>query len=386
MRILFISNLFPDTTEPYRGLDNVTVLHHLRALGHEARALSPRPMLRRRPLLPRGMDAVFAPEYVPALYVPKAGGLFNHRLMAAALRPALARLRASWKWDVVLASWLFPDAWAAAHAGADAPLALIAQGSDVHVYLKSRPRRAAILDACSRARAVITRSESLAVLLGGAGVPGVKLKPVHNGVDTGVFHGGDRSEARRALGLPEDGRWLLFVGNLLPVKDPEFLLRAFQRVNRAENDTRLALAGRGPMRAALEKCAAELGIAGRVRFLGPQDAAQIGQWMRAADLFCMTSRNEGLPNVILESQACGLPVVSTRVGGIHEVVDEVWKGALTPPGDLDAWVDAALQRLRQPAGRARLSELGMARAWPNVARFYENALNEALAQSASPAH
>lgn len=378
MKIVFISNLFPDSAEPYRGLDNVTVLHHLRARGHDIRVLCPRPALKPRRLQPRGMDEALAPRFIHAPYVPKIGGLFNHRLMAAALRPALRRLRREWQWDIVLASWLFPDAWAAAHAAGPGPLALIAQGSDAHVYLKSPPRRRAILDACARAGGIITRSGSLSVLLAEAGVAREKLHPVHNGVDTRVFHGGDQAEARAALGLPAEGRWLLFVGNLLPVKDPAFLLRAFQKIATAHPGARLALAGRGALRESLEKTAADLGISGRVRFLGPQDAAQIGAWMRAADLFCMTSRNEGLPNVILESQACGLPVVATDVGGIREVVDEPWKGSLVPLDDLDAWVAAALDHLSQPAGRARLSQLGMARAWPNVAAIYEQHLQNAL--------
>lgn len=378
MKILFISNLFPDSAEPYRGLDNVTVLHHLRERGHEVRVLSPRPALKPRSYQPRGMDEVLAPRYINAPYAPKIGGLFNHRLMAAALRPALRRLRREWPWDIVLASWLFPDAWAAAHAAGAGPLTLIAQGSDAHVYLKSPPRRRAILEACARAGSIITRSGSLSVLLAEAGVAREKLHPVHNGVDTRVFHAGDPAEARAALGLPTEGRWLLFVGNLLPVKDPAFLLRAFQKIAAALPDTHLALAGRGPLRESLGTTAGELGISSRVRFLGPQDAAQIGTWMRAADLFCMTSRNEGLPNVILESQACGLPVVATDVGGIHEVVDEAWKGRLVPLDDLDAWVTAALGCLSQPTERGRLSQLGMARAWPHVAAIYEQHLQSAL--------
>jgi glycosyltransferase involved in cell wall biosynthesis len=80
-----------------------------------------------------------------------------------------------------------------------------------------------------------------------------------------------------------------------------------------------------------------------------------------------------------------LPVVATRVGGIHEVVDADWKGHLIPPGDLIAWSDAVLARLAQPAERERLATLGMARAWPNVAVSYENALNAALAQAAGAA-
>ena len=385
MKILFVSNLFPDTGQPYRGLDNVTLLHHLHERGHHVRALSPRPSLRARPLQPRPQDLPLQPRLLPVPYVPKLGSLFNHHLMARALRPALRQLAAESPWDVLLVSWLFPDAWAATRAARSvlpqAPRVLIAQGSDVHQYLKSRLRRSAILSACADAAAVITRSRSLSEMLAAHGAPADRLHPIANGVDTRVFHGGDLTEARRQLDLDPNDRWLLFVGNLLPVKNPEFLLRAFARLSATHGPRlRLALAGKGPLRPRLEALAQELGLAHQTRFLGPLDAIDIGRWMRAADLLALTSVNEGLPNVILEAQACGLPVVSTDVGGIREVLADPTTGLLTPAGDLDAWTHAADLLLRNPPDRTRLSQHGMTRSWPSTATAYEKILQLSLAQ------
>lgn len=376
-RLLFISNLFPDEGEPYRGLDNATVLHALCDRGWEVRVMAPRPWF---PLLKpnkdfesRAVDALLQPQYVPCLYLPKIGGAFNHRLLASALR---RRLPAGFTPDALLASWLFPDGWAA-WKSTNMPTVLLAQGSDVHAYLKSPPRRKAILEALNGAQACICRSRSLSTMLAAAGADAAKLVPVHNGIDIKVFcpEGKLPDEANPPNGVPV----LLFVGNLLPVKDPEFLLRAFAKLSDHVHHPapHLVITGKGPMRSALEELAAKLGIRQRTHFLGPQTAPEVAAWMRRADLLVMSSVNEGLPNVILEAQACGLPVVATDVGGIHEVVDAGWKGRLTPRGDMRAWVEAVAEMLRGPSIRAQIAELGTRRTWASVALAYEQVIHKA---------
>jgi len=387
-RLLFISNLFPDDSEPYRGLDNVTVLHALRERGWDIRVMAPRPWL---PLLkpvrhfsPRVQDLPFQPQYIPSLYLPKIGGVANHHLMARALSQGLRHMLATFEPDVTLASWLFPDGWAAWQAlrpRASQPVLLLAQGSDVHRYLKSPPRRRAILNALAGTQGCICRSKNLATMLVEAGADAVKMRPIHNGIDTHVFC--PEGDLPSGSPVPDTAPVLLFVGNLLPVKDPEFLLKAFASLSTRISGPppHLVLAGKGPMRQSLASLAISLGINERTHFLGPQSAPQIAAWMRRASLLVMTSINEGLPNVILEAQACGLPVVSTDVGGIHEVVNEDWKGRLTPSGDMQAWTGAAHEMLEHLPARAALAEIGGTRTWPATAAVYEQVLEEAIRAS-----
>ncbi len=369
-RLLFVSNLFPDAGEPYRGLDNVTLLHHLRDRW-DIQVLALRPSLKAwlrgsQSWRPRDMDLPLNPQYLPVRYVPKLGGVFNHRLMLAALRQALPEVKKSFAWDLVLASWLFPDGWAVTQAVKE-PCVLIAQGSDVHRYLGSKPRRKAILEAVSRSRAVITRSNSLAALLTKAGAGPAPIQPVHNGVDVKIFHPGP----------PPAGpaKTVLFVGNLLPVKNPALLLRAFAKV---PAPARLVLAGKGPLRDSLEAQATELGISGRVQFLGPLLALQIAAQMREADVLCMSSLNEGLPNVVIEAMASGLPVVATDVGGIHEVIDQPWKGALVPSGNESALAAALNEALTKPLDRARIAAYGQTLSWERTANACDEILRRAL--------
>jgi teichuronic acid biosynthesis glycosyltransferase TuaC len=385
LRILFVSNLFPDEREPYRGLDNATVLKALQQFkGCEVRVLAPRPSL---PLLPakkwrsRAEDVDMGPRYVRTGYLPKIGSLVNHRWMCHALSRPLAETHKRFPWDVVLASWLYPDGWAAVNACAKykAPVVLIAQGSDVHHYLHMPARCTCILDAVRESAGVITRSKSLATLLDEAGADCTKLVPITNGIDTTVFKTADQMLARQLLDVPQDARVLLYVGNFLPVKNPLMLVQAFEKLcARPENaNLRLVMVGKGPLQGEVQTAAARAGLADRVHLSGPLPSAKVAEWMQAADVFCMTSRNEGLPNVILEAQACGLPVVATAVGSIPELVDEPWKGGLAASEDVEGWVAEASRVLLEPMDRLRIAALGATRTWESAANRYFEVLQTA---------
>jgi teichuronic acid biosynthesis glycosyltransferase TuaC len=353
-RLLFVSNLFPDQSQPYRGLDNVTVLHHLRE--HWAiNVLCPRPSLVKGwlglggGLMSRAEDEPLQPRYIHVPYIPKMGSRFNHRLMARALRKALVGRQ----WDVSLGAWLYPDGCALTLAQSQ-PTVLIAQGTDVHSYLRDPVRESAIFEAVAASRTIITRSQSLARLLG---TP--KAIPIHNGVDVSLFKPGPRTP----------GKTLLFVGNLLPVKDPHLMLKVATLLP----EWKLVMAGKGPMRAELEAAAPP-----NTTFLGPQDAANIALWMNTADLLCMTSHNEGLPNVVLEAMASGLPVVATDVGGISEVIDQPWKGTLCQSRDPQA-IAQVIQETLARTDRQQIAAQGSQRSWQATARAYHKVLEQAMA-------
>jgi teichuronic acid biosynthesis glycosyltransferase TuaC len=368
VKIQFVSNLFPDAAQPQRGLDNATLLHEL-ALSHEVGAIALRPSLRRHDYAPRPQDESLRPIFLNAPYVPKLGGLFNHRLMARALRPHLD----AQKFDVVLASWLFPDGCAVARLAAKRrfPFVLIAQGSDVHQYLRSPLRRQAILRAVGAAAAVITRSADLRRRLVEAGCDGGKIHAVYNGVDTQIFQPGDKAEARRELGMPLDVKVVLFAGNLYAIKNPALLVEAHKRLPAG---TVLLIAGTGPLE---EKLRAAAGPA--VVFAGRQLPEKIAKFMKAADVLCLPSWNEGVPNVILEAFASGLPVVASNVGGIHEVLDQPALGTLVPAGDCDALTKALTSWLTTKPDSAAIRRHGLQFTWAATARRYTEILQAAVA-------
>jgi len=377
-RLLFLSNLFPTAAEPYRGLDNATLLHALTA-HFEIRVLSPRPVLpwARPAFAPRAEDRPLQPRWVPSAYLPKIGSRVNHLLMSASLRLPLEQALHDFRPDLLLTAWIYPDSCAALHAlHGRLPLVAIAQGSDVHHYLEIPARRRAILKYLPQAAAVITRSRELARLLERATFPPGQLHTIYNGVALDTFQPRDQAAARRELSLPETAPVILYAGNFYRVKNPDHLIMAATRLR--THGALLVMAGGGPMEKHCRQLAATLGLASRVIFVGRKPPREIARLMNAADLLALPSENEGVPNVILEAFASGLPVVASRVGGIPEVLDHGALGLLTPPGDVPALAAALDRRLATPRDAPAIRRHGARFSWEAAASGYRDLLLAAL--------
>ncbi|MCC7264392.1 MAG: glycosyltransferase [Candidatus Latescibacteria bacterium] len=198
---------------------------------------------------------------------------------------------------------------------------------------------------------VIGVSKDIAARLQEAGVPSAKVRVVYNGVDP-RFCPGDQAPAREGVGLPPERFVVLFVGMLVPVKGLEVLLQALARLD--EPQVCCAIVGGGPQEAGLRELAARLGLLPRVVFAGPRSTDEVPRWMQAADLLVLPSLSEGRPNVVLEAQACGLPVVATRVGGTPELVEDGINGVLVDSGDPQQLAQAIAGLQQYPAGRGRV--------------------------------
>jgi glycosyltransferase involved in cell wall biosynthesis len=151
-----------------------------------------------------------------------------------------------------------------------------------------------------------------------------------------------RCEAREELGVKDDFLWLA-VGRLEAVKDYPSLLRA---MTRTPEQARLLVLGAGPQEGRLTELAEWLGLKQRVRFAGFEP--NVVRWMRAADGFVLSSRYEGLPMVLLEAGACGVPVVATDVLGTREVVVDGETGWLAPAGDAQELAKTMMKLMHMP--------------------------------------
>lgn len=157
---------------------------------------------------------------------------------------------------------------------------------------------------------------------------------------------------------------LLTVGRLDPVKGFPVLLRAVAELVAEGRSVELRVVGQGPMRERLLASAAELGLPGERIFVGARNEAEVVEELKQADVFVMSSFNEGLPVVLMEAMACGLPVVTTAVGAIGELVTHGVDGFVVPPTNVAALAaavatlqdDPELRRTMGRAGRAAVCE------------------------------
>ena len=173
-----------------------------------------------------------------------------------------------------------------------------------------------------------------------------KLRVIPNGVDITAFLTPPEvgSGVRKELGV-SDGEFLwVAIGRLLPQKDYPNLLQAFQLM--APTSARLAIVGRGPLQDLLEQQVTQLGLDGKVTFMGVR--RDVPALLAAADGFVLSSAWEGMPNVVMEAMAAGTPVVATRVGGVPELVDPGRSGFLAPPEDPVALAGSMRQLMLLP--------------------------------------
>jgi glycosyltransferase involved in cell wall biosynthesis len=328
----------------------------------------------------RGLT-VLHPRFVVLPKLPWFTGFAYWRGILPALRPL-----ASGGPIVLHGHCLYPDGVGVAHAARRLgwPYLLTAHGSDVNVDARRPLIRVQVIQALRGAKGIIAVSRPLRdrlVQMLGPNAPPLEHIPCA-GFDDGSFGTDCRGDARRALGLVQEGRLVLFVGNLVPVKAADRLVEAWGILSRSRalgDHDLLVVVGEGPCRAHLERQAANLGVSSRVRFEGAIPPGRVPRWLSAADLLCLVSRNEGTPNVIVEALASGRPVVATPVGGVVDLIEHGRNGLLAE-GAPEALASAIRVALGRDWDEATLRSSVSALTWENLAErnltFVESCLGD----------
>jgi glycosyltransferase involved in cell wall biosynthesis len=206
---------------------------------------------------------------------------------------------------------------------------------------------------------VICVSEGLRQELLAAGLNARRLTVVHNGISVTTVCRGAAAGAhdlRHDLGLRPGDVIAMAIGRLSTEKGHSYLLRACQVVAAQRPHLHLVIVGDGPLRASLEREAAHLGIGKRVFFLGFR--ADVPALMIQSELLVHPSLSEGLPNVILEAMALGLPVIATAAGGIPELIRDGETGLIVPAADVEALASAMLRLIDHPEAAHTLARQG----------------------------
>jgi D-inositol-3-phosphate glycosyltransferase len=218
-----------------------------------------------------------------------------------------------------------------------------------------------------------------------------RIRIVPPGVDHAFFGPGHRPQARRALGLPLDGRLLLFVGRIQPLKCADVAIETLAELHQGAGEPyRLVVVG-GPSGPHGEKSLQRLydvadgrGVRDHVHFIEPQPHELLSSYYRAADVCLVPSRSESFGLVALEAAACGTPVVASAVGGLTTLVDHGRTGFLVEDPDPAPYAAAVRQVFAEPLAAERLSTASVLRArhytWRAAARTLVE-LHDELASS-----
>jgi glycosyltransferase involved in cell wall biosynthesis len=266
-------------------------------------------------------------------------------LMFRAALPVLRHRQAGGNdFDLIDAHYFYPDGVAAVRLGEvlDKPVVVTARGSDVTWVPRNRAARRRIQWAASNASALVTVSQALKDKLSSLGPTPSSISVLRNGVDLERFGPRDRGAIRAGLDL--HGTVWLAVGNLVELKGVHITLAALAQQPQAT----LLIAGEGPEEARLRQVAERLGVSARVRFLGIIPHARLCDYYNAADAMVLASSREGMPNVVLESLACGTPVIVAPFDGVTELLDVPEAGEIASERSAEA-IALAWRRLCERA-------------------------------------
>lgn len=183
-------------------------------------------------------------------------------------------------------------------------------------------------------------------------IPRRMLQVIHNGIAVTTNDTAQRGDFKKVLGVPMDQKVVGYLGRLVPVKGPGYLLEAMRELI-VRGDYWLLIAGEGPLRPALEEQARSLGISNRLMFLGYVE--DIDRFLSALDLLVMPSLSEGLPMALLEAALRQVPIVASHVGGIPEIIENGRSGLLVPPRDSRALANAMMEVLSDEKRAERIA-------------------------------
>jgi len=252
--------------------------------------------------------------YFPFFYIPGFFRGINSFLLVLSIFITIVPLIKLIKAKTVLASWAFPDAIACALLKPLCRYRFFIQclGSDVNVHCENNFRRKLLKMSFEKADGVITVSKALQKKVLEV-APKANAKTIYNGVNFEKFYPSfDKF----------DETSIIFIGNLIKTKGVHELIAAIKILQSPEHNYHFHILGNGPEKSELEKTTQQEGIQDTITFHGVVDHAKVVDFLKKSHLLVLPSYQEGVPNVIMEAFACGVPVVATQVGGIPEVLNE----------------------------------------------------------------
>lgn len=380
LRVLTLSTLFPDASRPNFGVfvERQTLglaAHHdveLRVVAPVG--LPPWPLTRAARY--RALAALPAQQVwkglpvrrPPFLNLPGTGGRFHAAMLTRRLIPLLTEMRREFAFDVIDASFFFPDGPAAVALGRrfGVPVSIKARGADIHHWGTASATAHQVAAAGREADGLLCVSQAMKADMIALGMPGERIRVHHTGVDLTRFAPREQGAAKAALGV--EGPLVASVGALIPRKGHDIVIDAVATLPGVQ----LRIAGEGPERARLMAQIERLGIGNRVKLLGsvPHDA--LPPLLAVADVMALASSSEGLANAWVEALASGTPLVIPDAGGAAELVTAPTAGRIVAR-DAAAFASAIGELLAAPPPREAVRAMATGFTWEaNSAALYDH--------------
>lgn len=398
LNILTFSSLYPSNAQPQHGVFVENRLRRIRMLeGVEARVVAPVPWF---PLAGKrfgryGAFSEIAPgesrygipiDHPRYPVIPKIGMSIAPWLMFQATKDLMTDLRDdAIGFDLIDAHYFYPDGVAASMLGRalGRPVVISARGTDVNLIPEFTSPRRQILQAAETARAIIAVSEALKRRMVDIGIAADKITVLRNGVDAEQFAPVDRDRVRKELGITRPT--MVAVGNVLESKGQDIAIQALVQLK----DMDLFIVGAGPDETKFASLAKSIGVSERVRFVGRVPHDELPRYFSAADVSVLASMREGWPNVLLESLACGTPVVASNVGAVPEIITSPLVGRIMAERTPVALANAIRDLRSQDTDRGKIRIHAEGFGWEETARaqaaLYVDVAGAAIPPVGSPA-
>lgn len=353
-RVLSITSMFPSPAMPHFG---IFVLRRLKAAQQQAdiSVMHPIPYFpgatalgkyKYRRQIPAHYEIeainVVAPRYlsIPGICKPIDG-----HTMSWAVRK---ELKLPFEYDIIDAQLAFPDGYAAALLSArfGVPFVVTLRGHDINVLPSLPVRGRLVREVLLKASRIMGVSQSLIDEAIRLGADPEKCEAIPNGVSLELFFPRDKGASQESLNLDSSFRYIISVGHLIERKGHHLIVSALSQLRKKEEfeNLKLIIVGseslEGNYKKEIQELIGSLNLADHVIWAGSVSQKDLGIWYSASDCLCLASSKEGWANVLLESLACGRPVVATRVWGTPEVVTENLHGVL-----IDRTVDSIYKGL-----------------------------------------
>lgn len=382
IKTLLFSTLYPSSVRPGHGIFIETRLRELLKTGKvETKVVAPVPWfpfaserfgeygkLAATPVFEyhNGIN-VFHPRY---LLPPKIGMNIAPYILARGAMPTIRKIiRDGFDFDLIDAHYFYPDGVAAGMIAKSLgkPFVVTARGTDISLFPEFPTPRRLIQIAASRAQASIGVCSALTNALQNLGIEPDRLHVMRNGVDLERFRPLPQAEMRHQLGV-DGSPLLLSVGNLIELKGHNIAIDGLKKLLDTSPNAKLIIIGKGPERKNLEQQARELGLENKVHFTGTLPNTELARWYSAADALILCSSREGWANVLLESMACGTPVVATDIWGTPEVVSNPAAGRLMATRNATALVNSLQDLFAAPPSRDAVRQHAECFSWEETSR------------------